>query len=123
MVTLIAVLSGGFFLLVAYAILKVFSGRSAGEPKIDHAVLAEAERALRETSAQDWVVLKRCHGPAYSHAAMTEIVSALNTEGVMGTYDVVASSSADGGVTNFMLKVLAGDETRALEILARLEKS
>ena len=65
--------------------------------EIDQAALDLAEKSLRESDEMDWVVLKRCHGPAYNHGVMTDLVASLNAEGVDATYDVVSSSSAEGG--------------------------
>src|SRR5580698_8777020 len=65
------------------------------DPNINYAELEAAEKALKEEGERDWVVLKRCAGPAYNHTAMTALVSALGAEGVEATYDVIASSSAD----------------------------
>jgi hypothetical protein len=114
-----------FPLLVAVAVLKVsFAKKSRGEPfEVDKETLAAAEKALRAEGELDWVVLKRCHGPAYNHSAMTEIVSALSAGGVQATYDVIASSSADGGVTNYVVKVIRGQESLGHEILSGLESS
>jgi hypothetical protein len=107
-------------LLLLVAILK-FVPKSVTRPpiEVDEKELEAAERALKKEGELDWVVLKRCHGPAYNHAVMTEIISTLNAGGVTATYDVVASSSVDGGVTNYMLKVLRGDEEKSLEILGQ----
>jgi hypothetical protein len=85
--------------------------------QIDQSALDAAEKELREQGEKDWIVLKRCHGPAYTHTAMSEIISHLASEGIEATYDVYGASSADMGVTNFMLKVLAKDEERAREVL------
>lgn len=97
--------------------------KSTAPLEFDKAALDAAEQALRESEEMDWVVLKRCHGPAYSHTAMTELVSLLNAEGIDATYDVIASSSAEGGVTNFTLKVLRGSEAEAFAVLAHHEKA
>lgn len=110
--------------LVLTAMVKYLMGRNRQEPvEADMTELEAAEAALKKQGKLDWVYLKRCHGPAYNHGAMTEIISALNAGGVTATYDVVASSSADGGVTNYALKVLRGDEEKGLEILAELERA
>jgi len=84
---------------------------------IDEAALERAERELKAAGERDWIVLRRYHGPAYSHTAMLEIVSALAAEGIEATYEVITTSSADGGVTNYMLKVVPEDEERARETL------
>lgn len=119
---LVIFLGLAFPILVVLAYLRVLSRRAkVADLEIDKTALAEAENALRETDERDWVVLKRCHGPAYNHSAMVELVSALNAEGIEATYDVVASSSADGGVTNYMLKVIREHETQAREVLLGLE--
>lgn len=107
--------------LMLVAVANFILKRARQEPlTIDESELQAAEAALREEGQIDWVILKRCTGPAFNHAAMTEIVGALNAEGVSATYDVVASSSVDAGVTNYMLKVLRGEEAQAAEILSRL---
>lgn len=108
---------GLMFFAVGRYMKKPMQGISSS---IDERELEAAERALKEEGEQDWVILKRCHGPAFNHAAMTQIISALNEGGVTATYDVIASSSMEGGVTNYMLKVLRGEEEKGLEILARL---
>ena len=115
-------LAVAFPLLVAVAIYKLMLRRPARETALvfDRAALKSAEDALRASDEKNWVVLKRCHGPGYTHTAMIDIVNALAAEGVEATYDVVGTSSADGGVTNYMIKVVQGSEERALEILARL---
>jgi hypothetical protein len=104
------------FLVVARALPKRVTRNASVE---DPSELRAAELALKKEGELDWVVLKRCHGPAYNHAAMTEIIGALNAEDVPATYDVISSSSADGGIFNYMLKVLPGDESRALAILEK----
>ena len=55
-------------------------------------------------------------------AEVLDADAALAAGGVQATYDVIATSSADGGVTNYMLKVGRGDEQHALQILAKLEE-
>lgn len=120
-------LFAGVVFVLAFALLvgvgvykKMFASRGRREPvEIDHAALDAAERQLRASDETDWVVVKRCHGPAYTHTAMSAIVGALMEGGVEATYDVVGTSSADGGVTNYMLKVIRGSEERALEILSQ----
>ena len=105
--------------VTAYAF--VFKKRGAREPEqVDHAELAAAERALKAAGSRDWVVVKRCHGPAYTHMAMTEIMGRLAEADIDATYDVIAASSADGGVTNYVIKVIRGEEAKALEALANL---
>jgi len=91
-----------------------------GPEAIDFAELAAAEKDLKEAGERDWVVVKRCHGPAYTHMAMTEIMGKLAEADVDATYDVIAASSADGGVTNYVIKVIRGEESKALEVLAKL---
>jgi hypothetical protein len=122
---LTVLLSLSFPALLALVFLKMRSRkpRSTTPLEIDKDTLDAAEKALRESEAIDWVVLKRCHGPAYSHTAMSELVSLLNAEGIDATFDVISSSSADGGVTNFSLKVLRGSEADAFAALARHEKA
>lgn len=114
-----------FFMVVpiTVGIYRMLGKRTAPQAQfeIDHAELETAERELRESKNPDWVVLKRCHGPAYNHAAMAALVSALEEQGIPATYDVLSSSSADGGVTNYMLKVHSGTEEEAARVLAELE--
>ncbi len=108
-----------FPILLGLAIYRVFLSKRQHKPlEIDQRELQAAEREMVAEGNKDWVVLKRCHGPAYNHAAMTELVSQLTTQGVESTYDVISASSAEGGVTNYILKVLRGSETQAIEILS-----
>lgn len=118
----VAVFILAFALVVCVGIYqKILRPREPRQPvEIDHAALDAAERQLRASDETDWVVVKRCHGPAYTHTAMSAIVGALMDGGVEATYDVVGTSSADGGVTNYMLKVIRGSEERALEILSQM---
>ncbi|MBI1861237.1 MAG: hypothetical protein HYR96_10005 [Deltaproteobacteria bacterium] len=109
-----------------FLVISVFRARRAKRRQhlfveIDHSALRAAEENLKAHQDQDWVVLKRCHGPGYSHTTMAEIVSSLAAEGVEATYDIIGTSSAEGGVTNFMLMVIRGQEAQALEALARIE--
>ena len=111
-----------FIIPIVIGSYRMLFGRDRREPMaINHSELEAAERSLKAEANADWVVLKRCHGPAYNHAAMAALISALSAEGVRATYDVLSASSADGGVTNFMLKVVRGQERQAIEILNGLE--
>ena len=121
---IVAIILAAFFpLLLGVAIYQIlFAKRLRHEPfEIDHKALKLAEVTLAVEGKRDWVVVKRCHGPAYTHSAMAELVGAIAVGGVEATYDVVGTSSADGGITNYLLKVIRGTESEALEILARLE--
>ncbi len=96
------------------------SGPSSSSYGIDLVALAAAERDLKAAGERDWVVVKRCHGPAYTHMAMTDLIGKLAEADIDATYDVIATSSADGGVTNYVIKVIRGTEVAALEVLAKL---
>jgi hypothetical protein len=107
--------------MVLLVFLKTRRPKRSNSLEIDQVALNAAEQELKSQGEKEWVVLKRCHGPAYTHNAMSEIVSYLAAEGIEATYDVYGISSADMGVTNFILKVLAKDEVRASKILSEME--
>jgi len=87
--------------------------------EIDEKLLAEAEADLK-ANADDtqWVFLKRLSGPGYSHASIIDLIAKLEAAGVEATYENIASSSAEMGVTNFMIKVRPGFEAQALAVLS-----
>lgn len=88
--------------------------------KLRNPELEAAEKRLADEGEKEWVVLTRFSGPAYTHNAMSEIISELTSRGVEATYDVISTSMAEAGVTNYMLKVLPGSEEAAREILAEM---
>ena len=118
---LLIALGLGFPLLLLTVFLKTRKRDALPSMDIDHDALSVAERELAHQGEKAWVVLKRCHGPAYTHTAMSEIISRFAAEGIEATYDVYGISSADMGITNFILKVLEKDEARAREILAEMD--
>lgn len=120
-------LSAGFALLILggliflfYRRTPVFRRRERYTFGNDYEKLHRAEQDLAETSTKDWVIVKRCHGPGYNLTVMAEIVATLQSNGVQATFETFSSSSAEMGITNFVIKVPHQDEEEALKVLATM---